>query len=242
VSVIARLYPETEAGGFSRKAGGLLFYARVQELLEPGMTVLDFGAGRGLHAESRIKLMRELANMKGKVAKVIGVDVDDAVMRNPMLDEAHVFDGRRIPLADRSVDLVVSDHVFEHIEDPAAAAAELDRILKPGGWICARTPSSGSLIALGARLVPNRLHAKLLRRIQPDGTREDEDVFPTRYRLNSKSALRRYFPPARWEHYSHYWDGEPAYHFGSVAVARLMQLIMALKPGGEKLFVFLRKK
>jgi len=173
---------------------------------------------------------------------VIGVDVDEAVLRNPRLDEAHVFDGRRIPLPDASVDIVVSDHVFEHIDDPAGMAAELDRILKPGGWICARTPSSTSFIALGARLVPNRLHAKVLRRIQPNSTREDEDVFPTRYRLNSKRALKRYFPPSRWQHFSHYWDGEPAYNFGSVAVARLMQLLMAIKPGGEKIFVFMRKK
>lgn len=242
MTVAATLSPEINAGGFSRRNGTIQFYVRVNALLAPDMTVLDFGAGRGLHADSSMRLLRDLADMRGKAAKVIGVDVDDAVLRNPLLDEAHVFDGQRIPLADASVDLIFSDHVFEHIDDPAVTAREFDRVLKPGGWICARTPSSTSLIALGGRLVPNRLHAKLIRTIQPGGGRLDEDVFPTRYRMNSKAALRRLFPPARWDHFSYYWNGDPEYHFGSTLIARLMQAAMALKPGGEKILVFIQKR
>ena len=68
------------------------------------------------------------------------------------------------------------------------------------------------------------------------------DVFPTRYRLNSKRVLRRFFPPDDWDHFSYYWNAEPTYHFGNLAVARAMQFVLAVKPGGEKLFIFLRKK
>jgi len=43
----------------------------------------------------------------------------------------------RLPLRDRSVDTVVSLSVFEHLPDPFAMAAEIRRVLKPGGtvWI-----------------------------------------------------------------------------------------------------------
>ncbi len=47
----------------------------------------------------------------------------------------HVYDGVHLPLADRSVDLVVSHEVFEHIVDVPAVLAELARVLRPDGRI-----------------------------------------------------------------------------------------------------------
>ena len=41
----------------------------------------------------------------------------------------------RLPLADGLFDLVVSQAVFEHVEDPHGTARELFRVLKPGGTI-----------------------------------------------------------------------------------------------------------
>jgi ubiquinone/menaquinone biosynthesis C-methylase UbiE len=62
-------------------------------------------------------------------------------MQNPALDEAYVFNPKDpLPLGDASIDVIVSDVTFEHIVDPAQAARELDRVLKHGGWLCARTP------------------------------------------------------------------------------------------------------
>ena len=80
--------------------------------------------------------------MQGKVAKVIACDVDGAVLQNQASDERFVFaPGEALPLADRSVDVVVTDWVLEHLESPVDVFRELHRILKPGGWICARTPN-----------------------------------------------------------------------------------------------------
>jgi hypothetical protein len=75
--------------------------------------------------------------------------------------------------------------------------AELHRVVAPGGWVCARTPNRRGFIAVGARLVPNALHVRALKKLEPE--RKDFDVFPTRYRLNTMGQVRRAFPPDQWE-------------------------------------------
>lgn len=44
--------------------------------------------------------------------------------------------GAALPLASGTVDAVVSDNVFEHLPDVAAAADEIVRVLRPGGVVC----------------------------------------------------------------------------------------------------------
>jgi SAM-dependent methyltransferase len=46
-----------------------------------------------------------------------------------------VYDGTHFPLADASVDLVVSHEVFEHIADVPGVLADIARVLRPGGRI-----------------------------------------------------------------------------------------------------------
>ncbi|MGH7805861.1 MAG: class I SAM-dependent methyltransferase, partial [Candidatus Binatia bacterium] len=132
-----RFYPEKGAGGFSRVDGSIAFFTRIRALLRPTSRVLDFGAGRGWHiVEDPVPFRRACITLRGSCAKVVGVDVDEAVRENPGLDEAHVVEpGASLPFADASFDLIVCDHVFEHLVDPATTAAELTRVLAPGGWI-----------------------------------------------------------------------------------------------------------
>ena len=239
----ASLYPETAVGGFSRVDGTIEFYSRVNALLEADMTVLDFGAGRGLFLDEPPSYRRDLQNLRGKVRRVVGVDVDTAVKLNQSLDEAQVIDmGSPLPLGDESVDLIVSDHVFEHVDDPDAVVAELDRVLKPGGWICARTPNRHGYIASGARLVPNRVHAKALQKLQPQ--RQERDVFPTRYLLNTPAQLRRHFPAERFEVFSYTHNSEPAYFGRSVVAWRAVKLVSRILPDrlGATIMIFVRKR
>lgn len=87
-----RFYPEIGAGGFSRIDGTVAFYNRVNALLKKEAVVLDYGAGRGFgHVEDPCEYRRSLCNFRSRIASVIGVDVDEAVMQNPALDEAYVF-------------------------------------------------------------------------------------------------------------------------------------------------------
>lgn len=229
-------YPEIGAGGYSRVDGSVAFYGRVQALLagltEP-ITIVDFGAGRGRVADDPVPFRRQLQELRGPGRTVIGVDVDPVVTSNPRVDEGRVIgaDGV-IPVDDDSVDLVVSDWTFEHVDRADQAAAELDRILKPGGWICSVTPNKWGYIAVGARIVPNRLHVGALHRLQPG--KAEADTFPTRYRMNTKRDLRRLFPEPRFHLHAYTADAEPyLYAGGSRAVAGVMSLAHRL-PGPLK--------
>lgn len=237
--LMSRAYPESLAGGFTHVDGTVQFYTRVNALLRPDMTVVDFGAGRGAWYEGENSFRRSLVNFRGKVRSVVGVDVDPVVLDNPSLDEALVFDGRRIPLDDASVDLVVADHVFEHLPDPDLTATELDRILVPGGWLCVRTPSKYGYVALANTLIPEFLKSKALRFAQP--TRLEQDVFKTYYRINTVSALGRYFP--NYQRATYRWNAEPAYHGGKASLFWLMYFWHALSPPPFKqsIFAFLQK-
>jgi predicted SAM-dependent methyltransferase len=44
------------------------------------------------------------------------------------------FDVQHIPLESRSVDVVIANHLFEHVKDDRLAMRELYRIMRPGGW------------------------------------------------------------------------------------------------------------
>lgn len=238
-------FPEQVAGGFTRLDGNVSFYSRVQALLiglPPGARVLDFGAGRGKAAEDPVVYRRDLSDLRGEGRCVIGVDLDPVVVENPRLDEAHVIgpDGR-LPFDDQSVDLIVSDYTFEHVEDTGRTAAELDRVLKPGGWICARTPNRWGYIAVGARLVPNQLHVRALRSLQPD--KAAEDTFPTRYRMNTRRALERHFPAPRFEVSAYTMDAEGHLYAGSsrLLAAAIGSTRYLPAPFRSMWFAFIRK-
>lgn len=238
-----RLYPEAAAGGFSRVDGTVDFYTRVAALLRPDMVVVDFGAGRGAFLDQEPGYRRDLQNLQGRVAKLIGVDIDPVVENHPALDESIVYaPGEAIPLRDQSVNLIVSDFTFEHIEDPGQVASELTRILRPGGWICARTPNRYGYIALAARMVPNRMHTRILARVQP--ARLGQDVFPTFYRLNTPRQLRTFFPPSGFELLTYTVNSEAAYFGNSLVAWRAVHDISKLLPEalGAQLMVFIRKR
>ncbi len=242
--ILSHFYPEVGAGGFTRVDGTVAFYTRVNALLDKSMVVADVGAGRGaaLH-DDPCTYRRELQRLRGKVARVIGLDIDEAVHENPGLDEAHVIaPGSRFPLGDGSIDLIISDFTFEHVEKPKPFASELDRILKPGGWICARTPNKWNYVSLAARLLPEIVQGRLLSWLQPG--RKREDIFPTRYLMNTRRTLRSLFPPERYEDFSYTYSAEPSYAPPIRVVWSLLLLWEALCPEAMRsnIFAFLRKR
>lgn len=104
--------------------------------LNPGMTVLEFGAGTGW-------LSRFLTQMG---CRAILLDVSPTALniarehyrRQPVIGEPPepeflLFDGRHIDLPDGSVDRVVCFDAFHHAPNPHAVVREFGRVLGPGG-------------------------------------------------------------------------------------------------------------
>jgi SAM-dependent methyltransferase len=154
-----------------------LFRQRVLAHLGDSSRILDLGAGAGRVTEM---------NFRDHAAWVAGVDVDDAVRANPMLHEAHVIDGTGLPFADASFDLVFSDNVFEHVEDPDRLFAQVHQVLRPGGVFLLKTPNRWHYATLIARLTPLWFH-RFVNRLRG---RPPEHTFPTLYRANTAARLR----------------------------------------------------
>jgi SAM-dependent methyltransferase len=241
-SIIPFVRPEVAAGAILRDDGEIHFYTRINALLRPEMVVIDYGAGRGgVFLSGEYAFREKLANLQGKVQKVIGIDVDDGVLAHPYLDERHVIEvGAPIPVEDQSTDLVIAHWVFEHIEDPSRLADEFFRILKPGGWICARTPHRWSYVGIASSLIPDGLQRTLLRWLKP--RMEAQDKFKTAYRLNSRRAIGRFFDSSKWQDYSYGFNSTPRYHFENRFVFSLLSAIQAVAWPKVDLVVLIRKK
>ncbi len=241
-ALLHRFYPEMAFGGFTRVSATVEFFTRINALVKPTDRILDYGAGRGATIETGGNAFTQwMKDFKGRVAHVEGCDIDPAVLENPFLDGAAVIgpDGK-LPYPDNSFDGVITSWVFEHIEHPGPFAAEVMRVLKPGGFLAAMTPNKRGYIALGSRLAGNAQHVDLLKRVQPD--RNDFDVFPTFYRLNTRKDIQRAFTGAG-DIAVYGTSSEPAYHFNNLLLYRLFRLIHAVTPDAfhTALLIFIRK-
>ncbi len=103
--------------------------------LKPGEVVADLGSGAGFDS---ILAMRQV----GPTGRVIGVDMTPSMLEkargNAELTGHNQVEFREglledLPIADDSVDVVISNGVFNLTPDKEQALAEAFRILKPGG-------------------------------------------------------------------------------------------------------------
>ncbi len=80
-----------------------------------------------LHIAPEVSLMRHFKKIYRGTKGYITADLE-----SPLAD-MH-FDVQDIPMAERSVDVIICNHLLEHVEDDRRAMAELYRIMRPGGW------------------------------------------------------------------------------------------------------------
>jgi arsenite methyltransferase len=105
-----------------------------------GGVALDVGSGPG-------SVTASLADAAGPDGLALGVDISEAMLARAV--RAHAgpqvgflrADAQRLPLRDDTVDAAVSIAVLQLIPDPAAALAEIARVLKPGGRLAVMVPS-----------------------------------------------------------------------------------------------------
>ena len=110
--------------------------------IPPGGTALDVGSGPG-------NVTASLARAAGPGGLALGVDISKAMLARAVRAESGPqvgfirADAQRLPLRDNTVDAVVSLAVLQLIPDPAAALAEMARVLRPGGRLAIMVPTAG---------------------------------------------------------------------------------------------------
>jgi ubiquinone/menaquinone biosynthesis C-methylase UbiE len=162
------------------------FLAALERHINPASVVLDVGAGAG-----------ELNSydLKGRVRRIVGVDLDPRVTSNPLLDEGIQAEAGELPFADNSFDVAFSIYVLEHISDPRGFVGEIQRVLKPGGVFIALTPNRWHYVPVIAAVTPLSFH----RWVNERRGRAADDTFPTFYRMNTRRAQTRLFESAGFE-------------------------------------------
>jgi SAM-dependent methyltransferase len=214
---VKKFYPESRLLGYTFVDGTVVFYNAVNKLLGKNAmqkTLLDLGCGRGHYMYEEKNAgefsIKELRNFKGRVNKVIGIDLDANAASNPALDEFRLIElNKPWPVEDASIDICVCDYVMEHVSDVSFFFSELNRVMKKGGVVCVRTLNKMGYMALMSSLVPNSLHTKILKKVQPD--REEQDVFPVVYKCNTKKAFKRFFEAHGFDSFVYQYEAEPAY-------------------------------
>jgi SAM-dependent methyltransferase len=170
------LYAKYYAG---RKFHDALYRDMIRRHLRPGWRLLDAGCGRYL------RFCREFA----AVADVVGIDLESTFdTDNRVPPFAIRGDVGALPFPSECFDMVISRSVVEHLADPPQVFREFYRVLRPGGRVVIITPNKYDYVSLIAAVTPYRLHRFLVSRIFRV---PEDDVFPTLYRANTRSAVRR---------------------------------------------------
>lgn len=121
--------------------------------IPPGGVALDVGSGPG-------NVTASLARAAGPDGLALGVDISEPMLARAVRAEAGPqvgfirADAQRLPFRDEVFDAVVSLAALQLIPDPAAALAEMARVLKPGARVAVMVPTAGRAGAL-MRLLPD---------------------------------------------------------------------------------------
>jgi SAM-dependent methyltransferase len=194
-----RFYPDES------KDCARVFYSWVRQFTTRQTIMLNVGAGPPAE-RGPIRVFR------GEIARVVGVDIDPAVISNTDLDEAQcISEDGVLPFPDGTFDIALGDWVMEHVKFPSLLLSEIQRVLRTGGSFFLRTPNKYHYVTLIARCTPYWFHksvANWARGYAP----EQHDPWPTYYRLNSRSKVEAEGYKAGFGRIElQWWEGEPSY-------------------------------
>lgn len=160
--------------------GTAFFIDIVKAYCSLNFTVLDLGAGSG---EGKPKSY----SLKGLVKVNIGVDIDQDLYKNEIVDKKILGDVYRLPFQKEAFDLIYADYLLEHIRQPEAFVEEVSRVLKKGGFFIFRTPNLYHYVPLIAKVMPELLKSVLANYISKNR------ALPAFYKMNTAGELKRLF-------------------------------------------------
>ena len=187
---LQRLKPTGDDGltsPLSRRANTRLspervFEEKLRQIIAPGDRVLDAGCGTGKF------FGMDFARKIG--CQLVGVDLRQDLGANSEIDFGVRAELNRLPFSDGSFDVVNCRLVIEHVDFPDTVLKEFYRVLKPGGRLLIFTPNLLHYFGAAASLTPHWFHVWFNSRMRGFS---DEDIFPTRYRANTRRRLRKLF-------------------------------------------------
>ncbi|MBC7996069.1 MAG: class I SAM-dependent methyltransferase [Rhizobacter sp.] len=188
--------------------------------------IVDLGCGSGA-------MLNRLAELG--YTNLCGLDIAPPPTPSPSISFIECdLDACVTPLADESVDLVVSVEVFEHIENLGSLLTELHRVLAPRAAMLLTTPNVHSLEA--------RLRYLLLGKLkQFDALGDPTHILPI-FLFPFERVLRRhgFEIESSW---GYPLDGSsPTSRFGLQAAARVLRALgVQGSPSGDQLCLLVRK-
>ena len=176
--------------------------------LKPGETVLDLGSGGGFDCFLA-------ANQVGPMGKVIGVDMTPEMIHKARENarkggyenvEFRLGEIEHLPVADASVDVVLSNCVINLSPDKPSVYQEAFRVLKPGGRLAiSDTVATAELpeearkdLALYCGCIAGAAKIADLKRILSEAGFEDIQIHP---KDESREFLREWAPQHKVEEY-----------------------------------------
>jgi len=154
----------------------------------PSVRYLDAGCGWRL-------LGKDLEDIENEIVRVprfcVGVDLDlPHLQKHRNISRRLQASLDSLPFPDGSFDLITCNMVAEHLPAPLVTFQELSRVLAPNGVLMIHTPNTRNYLVFANIIAKKILPRAWVLKMVGDG-RAADDIYPTYYRANSASVLRK---------------------------------------------------
>lgn len=197
-------YYENYEDGVTRFEQEKLHEMIIKKVPSTASIILDMGCGNAWVA----------AHFLSRGKQVISADIGQTNLLKALKTypgEGHFglcADANRLPLKDKSVDVVIAAEIMEHVYDPTAFIASLYRVLKPGGLLIITTPYHEkieySLCIHCNRPTPRHahlhsFHEKNINPLLPNDVSPELEIFMNKYLLKSRFyIILKWLPVSIW--------------------------------------------
>jgi SAM-dependent methyltransferase len=159
------------------------YYDKLRPIVQDKIWV-DLGCGHHVFGEW---MLNEQTQVLAACRSAFGVDLDWPGLKAHAGISNKIFaDLAHLPIESNSVEVVSANMVAEHLPEPGAILREIHRVLKPGGTFVFHTPNYFGWTTQVASRMPESMKKTLIRFLE---RRQEADVFPAHYRINTGSAI-----------------------------------------------------
>ena len=171
------------------------YAATLDRFLPEGAAWLDLGCGHQFFPSWAPKSSAKAEELSRRARLVAGIDTDiPSIARHAGLQHRIIGDITKLPFQSCVFDVVSANMVMEHVHDPVAILTEIRRVLTPGGIFLFHTPNFWNYQIVLAYLLPQGIKNAFIWLLE---RRNSEDVYPTRYEINTAKSVCRASEQAR---------------------------------------------